>query len=281
MNLGRGIKLFEPPLIFAFKRASEVLRRDSSRQLHALRASRFRIGQRWNQRHGLVLEVVVEQVEAAPVSQACTDTGSPGVCHISHCQGSQQQTVGNTTMVYEAANLQISSREVGAMKVRTSVVILALLFALSAAAQNKVNGTQHCPKPRALATAEAGDEAGHTMTLEKTTCTWVAPFEMVGEKSKEGTFVAFSEQSSAYAATNGTYVGTMDSGDKFYVRFRWTTLKDRDSANVKGDWTFTGGTGKLKGITGKGTYTATENEKGGELNMEGEYSVPKTDNATK
>ena len=172
--------------------------------------------------------------------------------------------------------------EVGAMKVRTaSVVVLAFLFASAAAAQIKVAGKQHCPKPLALATTEAGDEAGHTMTLEKATCTWLIPFQMVGEKSKEGTFVAFSERSSTHAATNGTYVGTMDSGDKFYVRFHWATLKDRDPGSVKGDWAFTGGTGKLKGITGKGTYTATENDNGGEVNMEGEYSVPKTDNATK
>ncbi len=171
---------------------------------------------------------------------------------------------------------RIRSLEVGTVKLRTaSVVVMALLFAPVITAQNKVDGKQYCPKPQALAIAEAGDEAGHTMKLEKASCTWLTPFEMVGEKSREGTFVAFSEQSSTHAATNGTYVGTMDSGDKFYVRFRWTTLKDRDSASVKGDWVFTGGTGKLRGITGKGTYTATENENGGELNMEGEYSVPK------
>lgn len=168
------------------------------------------------------------------------------------------------------------------MKVRTvSVVVLALLFASAVAAQVKVTGKQHCPKPRALATAEAGDGAGHTMTLEKSTCTWLTPLEMAGERSTEGTFVAFSEASPTRAATNGTYVGNMDNGDKFYLEFHWATLKDgTPPQSVKGYWAFTGGTGKLKGITGKGTYTATENENGGEANMEGEYSVP-TDNITK
>jgi hypothetical protein len=103
----------------------------------------------------------------------------------------------------------------------------------------------------------------------------------VGERSKEGTFVAFSEASSTRAATNGTYVGIMDNGDKFYITFHWATLKDGHPESVKGDWVFTGGTGKLKGIRGKGTYTATENETGGEANMEGEYSVPESAPSTK
>jgi len=169
------------------------------------------------------------------------------------------------------------------MSVRTvSVVVVVFMFASALAGQTKVGGKQHCPKPRALATAEAGDEAGHTMTLEKSTCTWLTPFEMVGERATDGTFVAFSESSSTRAATSGTYVGNTASGDKFYVSFHWATLKDgTPPETVKGYWEFTGGTGKLKGITGKGTYTATENENGGEANMEGEYSVPeKTDTDT-
>jgi hypothetical protein len=58
-------------------------------------------------------------------------------------------------------------------------------------------------------------------------------------------------------------------------------LKNGDPDSVKGDWAFTGGTGELKSVTGKGSYTATENANGGEVNMEGEYSVPETDNSTK
>lgn len=154
-----------------------------------------------------------------------------------------------------------------------SAAILLVSFASIVVGQTKVAGKQYCSKPQALAVAEAGDETGHTMKLEKSTCTWLTPLEILGEKSKEGTFVAFSEASSTRAATNGTYVGTMENGDKFYIAFRWATVKDGHPGNVKGDWTFTGGTGKLSGITGKGTYTATENENGGEINMQGAYAL--------
>lgn len=169
------------------------------------------------------------------------------------------------------------------MNVRTVSVAFPVFFVVSIlAAQTKIAGKQHCPKPQALATAQVGDEAGHTMTLEKSTCTWLAPMEMLGQRSTDGTFVAFSEASSHRAATNGTYVGNMDNGDKFYIEFHWATLKDgTPSEKVKGNWAFTGGTGKLSRITGEGTYTATENENGGEANMEGEYVVPeKTENPT-
>lgn len=70
-----------------------------------------------------------------------------------------------------------------------SAIFLELLLASAVSAQIKVGGKQHCPKPQALATTEAGDEAGHTMTLEKSTCTWVTPLEMLGERSREGTLL--------------------------------------------------------------------------------------------
>ena len=165
------------------------------------------------------------------------------------------------------------------MNVRTvSVVVLIFLLASAVAAQIKVAGKQHCPKPRALATADAGDEAGHTMTLEQSTSTWLTPFEMAGERATDGTFVASSEASPTRAATSGTYVGNMDNGDKFYLAFHWATVKDGHPERVKGHWEFTGRTGNLKEITGKGTYTATENENGGEVSMEGEYSAPEETN---
>ncbi len=60
-----------------------------------------------------------------------------------------------------------------------STVGLALLFASAVAAQTKVAGKMQCPKPEVVGTAEAGDQVGHRLTLEKNTCPWSAPMEMV------------------------------------------------------------------------------------------------------
>ena len=144
--------------------------------------------------------------------------------------------------------------------------------------KTKVAGKMQCPKPEVVGTVEPGDQAGHRLTLEKNTCTWSTPMEMVGEKAKDGTYVAFSENSPTQAATNGTYIGNMENGDKFYLKFHWAVVKDGKPKSliesVKGTWAFTGGTGRLKGIRGKGTYTASEDETGGVVSMEGEYIVP-------
>ena len=111
------------------------------------------------------------------------------------------------------------------MKLRTmSMVGLALLLASAVVAQTKVAGKMQCPKPEVVGTAEAGDQTGHRLTLEKNSCTWSTPMEMVGEKSKDGAYVAFSENSPTRASTAGTYVGNMDNGDKFYLSFHWAVV---------------------------------------------------------
>jgi hypothetical protein len=62
------------------------------------------------------------------------------------------------------------------------------------------------------------------------------------------------------------YVANMDSGDKFFVSFHDSSaVKDGKPQDVKGTWMYTGGTGKLKGIRGKGTCTVTPNADGTSL----------------
>jgi len=151
-----------------------------------------------------------------------------------------------------------------------------LLFASAVGAQTKVSGKQECPKGEMAGTADPGDRAGHTMQLVKSgTCTWATPMEMEGEKSKDGESVAFLELTSTRATSSGTYVGNMENGDKFFVSFRDSAhVKDGKPEAAKGTWAYTGGTGKLKGITGKGTYTATPNADGtAVVDVEGEYAV--------
>jgi hypothetical protein len=158
-----------------------------------------------------------------------------------------------------------------------SITGLALLLASAVGAQTKVSGQHTCPKPpEVVGTAEAGDKAGHTLSVVKSTCTWTKPLEMAGEKSKDGTSVAFSEATSTRATTTGTYVGNMDNGDKFFVSFHDTAaVTDGKPQAAKGTWSYTGGTGKLKGVTGKGSYTVTPNADGSALvDVEGEYAIP-------
>jgi len=164
------------------------------------------------------------------------------------------------------------------MKARIMMVAgLVILLASAVGAQTKISGKADCAKPEVVGTAEAGDRAGHTLTLQKATCTWSTGLEMAGAKSKDGMDVEFVEMWSTKATTNGTHVSNMDNGDKFFVSFHdSTTVKDGQPVGpIHGTWTFTGGTGKLKGVVGKGTYTVTPNADGsGVVDVEGEYTIP-------
>jgi hypothetical protein len=162
------------------------------------------------------------------------------------------------------------------MKARIlSLTALALLLSSAAAAQTKISGAQQCQKPDIVGTTDAGDKPGHTMQLVKASCAWGTPLEMAGVKSKDGVSVAFADATSTRITSTGTYVANMDNGDKFFVSFRESApVKDGKPQTVKGTWTFTGGTGKLKGLTGKGTHTVTMNDDGtAVVNVEGDYSV--------
>jgi hypothetical protein len=51
-------------------------------------------------------------------------------------------------------------------------------------------------------------------------------------------------------------------------------MKDKMPADGHGTWAFTGGTGKLKGIKGKGTFSGKWNPDGtGAFDIEGDYML--------
>jgi len=113
------------------------------------------------------------------------------------------------------------------MKARIlGIACVTFLFAAAAGAQTKISGAAQCGKPETVGKADAGDRAGHTMELAKGSCTWTAPLEVAGLKSKDGNSVSFVEATSTRSSGTGTFVGNMDNGDKFFVSFHdSTTIK--------------------------------------------------------
>jgi len=153
---------------------------------------------------------------------------------------------------------------------------LILLAAGSAAAQTKISGTVQNAKPDPAYSIDAGDHPGHTVMLQKTAVTWSTPMEIAGEKTKDGFDVATVEMWATKSTDSGTHVSNMDNGDKLFVSFHGaSTVKDGKPGTEQGTWYFTGGTGKLKGLKGKGTYTGTFNDDGtATVQVEGEYTLP-------
>lgn len=155
------------------------------------------------------------------------------------------------------------------------LAVLLTAFAGSALAQNHISGTEKCSKPDTSQSVEVGDRADHMLIIEKGSCTWSTPIELAGLKATTVTGADFVEVTGAKFQARGYQVTTMENGDKTYLRFQGTGSVKDGVATGEGTWSYTGGTGKLKGIKGKGTYKASGTPGGeGEAQVEGEYSVP-------
>jgi hypothetical protein len=150
------------------------------------------------------------------------------------------------------------------------------LYAAMAGAQTKVTGTAQCGKPDPLHMVPVGDRPEHSLGVEQFKCTWTKPMEIGEDKSKDGVSTETTDVSGDTSRARGFHVTAMESGDKLFVWYQGTgTSKNGIPVEVKGNWGFTGGSGKLKGIKGKGTYTCTPSADELACEVEGEYQLAK------
>lgn len=159
-------------------------------------------------------------------------------------------------------------------KTATMLLLAAVAFAAPAAAQTKFSASSHCDKPDPAYSLDVGDRAGHTLTAAKAACTWTG-LEIAGVAVKSGTDVSTGEMTGATMHDNGYHTATAENGDKFTVHFMGTATMAKDnSGTATGKWTFVGGTGKLKGIKGGGTYKGKANADGSvDVEVEGTYTL--------
>jgi len=146
--------------------------------------------------------------------------------------------------------------------------------ATSAAAQSKFSGkcSQGKPDPNYMIAIDDGSH--HAMTLGKVTCTWSSG-ELGGDAVKEEVDTSTSEMTGTTFHDHGFGVGSTASGDKYFVRFESKgTMKGDIPTVATCTWSFAGGTGKLKGLTGKGTCAGTFDASGGAtFDIVGEYAL--------
>ena len=164
------------------------------------------------------------------------------------------------------------------MKTRALLALLAsLAFAEALSAQTKTNGTLQCSKADPMNAVEVGDHPGHLFYVAKQACTWTKPMEMAGASTKDGGSVAAGEIRGGKSSDSGAHWSSMSNGDKIFVSYHGTTTMDKDGhpQSSRGHWAYTGGTGKLKGVSGKGTYAGKANSDGSmTYEIEGDYKVP-------
>lgn len=160
---------------------------------------------------------------------------------------------------------------------RFFLVAAAVWFcAATAGAQTKVSGTAQCAKPDPMHALPVGDRPDHSLAVAQIKCTYIKPMEFGEDKSKDGISTETSDISGNTSRARGFHIATMESGDKAFFWYQGTaTNKDGAVVELKGNWGLNGGSGKLKGIKGKGTYTCKPEGDGLTCDVEGEYQLAK------
>jgi hypothetical protein len=163
------------------------------------------------------------------------------------------------------------------MKRLSFVLLAACAVAVPASAQMKIKGTETCPKPDTMQSVDVTDMPGHTLMVQKGSCTWSMPITLAGLKSVTSVNTSTTEGKGMNITEHGYDVGTMDNGDTYTAKYSGMILAAKDGTTTyKGTWVFVGGTGKLKGLKGGGTYKGSGAADGsGSVDVVGSYSVVK------
>ena len=162
------------------------------------------------------------------------------------------------------------------MRVQPLLVLLGAALAATALGETKISGELQC-KSEPPAPVAIPDKPNHAYAIVKATCTWTKPFEIGGSPVKDGTETISSEMSGDKGSDHGYFAGTTAGGDTYTVKFGGTShSKDGKPAGNEGTWSFTGGTGKLKGVKGGGKYKSGPSAADGTITtqIDGEYSLP-------
>jgi len=155
--------------------------------------------------------------------------------------------------------------------------LMTLTLSTTAWGQTKISGTMQCDKSDPVYTLPAGDRPDHAFTISKAKCTNPKSTEIAGTQATASEITTFAEVRGNRGSLRGFAVVTMASGDKTFTSSQGSaTMKEGAIQSAEGTWSYTGGTGKLKGIKGKGTYKAKVAPDGTRtIETEGEYQLPK------
>jgi hypothetical protein len=144
---------------------------------------------------------------------------------------------------------------------KTTVLSACALVALATtgAAQTSTAfaGKITCAKPDQNYAVPIADGPHHALALASIKCTWTEG-TLGGERLKDEQETISSDATGDASNDRGYGVGTVANGDKYFVHFKGESkLTGGQPTSGECTWKFTGGTGKLKDIKGKGTCKGT------------------------
>lgn len=145
-----------------------------------------------------------------------------------------------------------------------------------AATPGTLNASWHCNAPSPAYNVPVPDAANHAYGIDQVTCT-ATKGEIAGIKEKDGIATEFAEVTGNASKGHGIFVETLANGDKVTVAYQATgTMNGAQFVSGSNTWAVTSGTGKVKGMTGKGTCKAKGNPDGtADFDCTGTYTIPK------
>jgi hypothetical protein len=130
-------------------------------------------------------------------------------------------------------------------------------------AWTRMSGTLVCDPPSQEHALPVEGRPHHSYVVNQTQCTWTRPWMIRGLASAEGVGTGVVEDHGRVSLSSGTYVDTMENGDRAYYDYSFKTKTKDGKATISGHkWKLLGGTGKLKGAKGKGSCEVTSQEDG-------------------
>ncbi len=158
-----------------------------------------------------------------------------------------------------------------------TAVCLSLL-PLAAQQRGSIINASRCEVSTLHQMAQVNDAGAHTVSLDQRNCKWERPFELGGSAGTDYVSTGVDDVQFDAARDRGYVVGALASGDKYFLYYEGTsTMKNGAPVHLEGHWSFSGGTGKLQGLSGSGNYSAAPAADGSmRFDIVGEYELLST-----
>jgi hypothetical protein len=172
--------------------------------------------------------------------------------------------------------IAVSQKEWDVKATGFSICFLMFIAATASVAQTKIAGTSSCGKPNPHHAVDIGDRAGHVFSMDEVKCKWMMGMQIENARTTDDVVMMLSETTGNSSHERGYIVTKLDSGDMVFARYSGTTrMRHGVSVSSRGIWSYTGGSGKMDGLAGKGTFTASVEVNGSRTyQFEGRYSLP-------
>jgi hypothetical protein len=126
------------------------------------------------------------------------------------------------------------------------------------------------------------DVEHHSMALTMRKDKWTSDVKIARLSANDAAIIfrTFEDYLASGGSNRGQITATYKNGHKFFLNFEGSTKAtvaegQPPKIGFEGKWSFTGGTGKLKGIKGAGTYTGGINPEGvTQYVWTGDYELP-------